>query len=475
MQILKGFSGKIVGVIGFAIVGLAAVTATSIWAVGSLDSAVTGCTDKRLPITQKIGDLRVHFNVLGRMVWAYSSAAAPNEADAQREKISKWMVETDGILAELDAIGLVPKNQENLGKVKTAWETLKPVYEKILASSAILRTPDGLSLVKGSSDALDQLAPLLIDMGSVMTAANTDTRNRARYVADLAFQVVMGVGIGVVIVCLTAVLWLLFTLVARLNEITGTVSVCSENVVAASEELAKSSEQLSTSTTQSSSALTETVSSLKDVDSRFVSNSERSDLARGLSENAAGLADMGVSQVKELLSVMNEIQGNGRKIQEIVTLIDDIAFQINLLSLNAAVEASRAGEQGKGFSVVADAIRTLAHNTAKSAKEISSIIQINAAATQNGGKLTERCYDGIGKVVESIQRLKVLNSEVATASSEQQRSVTQISRAAAELDSAMQSNSSSATEVASVAEELTSQGTELRRAMSHLNEIIQGR
>jgi methyl-accepting chemotaxis protein len=217
------------------------------------------------------------------------------------------------------------------------------------------------------------------------------------------------------------------------------------------------------------------VSSLKDVDSRFVSNSERSDLARGLSENAAGLADMGVSQVKELLSVMNEIQGNGRKIQEIVTLIDDIAFQINLLSLNAAVEASRAGEQGKGFSVVADAIRTLAHNTAKSAKEISSIIQINAAATQNGGKLTERCYDGIGKVVESIQRLKVLNSEVATASSEQQRSVTQISRAAAELDSAMQSNSSSATEVASVAEELTSQGTELRRAMSHLNEIIQGR
>ncbi len=219
-------------------------------------------------------------------------------------------------------------------------------------------------------------------------------------------------------------------------------------------KLSSSSSELSSASSESAASLEETVASLEELTSMIRQNADNAKAASELSQVSKSTAQEGSTEIANLIHMMAEITGSSKKITEIITVIDDIAFQTNLLALNAAVEAARAGEQGKGFAVVAEAVRALAQRSATSAKEISSLISESSEQVERGQKVADGSQRVLEKIVDSINKVAQLNSEIAAASVEQSTGVSQISQAMNQLDQVTQSNASSSETVSQAASNL---------------------
>lgn len=128
--------------------------------------------------------------------------------------------------------------------------------------------------------------------------------------------------------------------------------------------------------------------------------------------------------VHAVVETMAGINESSRKINDIIAVIDGIAFQTNILALNAAVEAARAGEQGRGFAVVAGEVRTLAGRSAEAAKEIKALISESVAQVEKGSSLVASAEETIAQVVDAIRKVSTVVSEISVASKEQSMGAT---------------------------------------------------
>src|SRR5690606_15683847 len=138
-----------------------------------------------------------------------------------------------------------------------------------------------------------------------------------------------------------------------------------------------------------------------------------------LAQGAREVANKGGEKVRDVVSSMNAITESARKIENIISVIDGIAFQTNILALNAAVEAARAGEQGRGFAVVAGEVRTLAQRSAEAAKEIKALIGDSVRNVEDGSALVEEAGTTMEEIVTAIKRVTDIMSEISAASMEQ--------------------------------------------------------
>jgi aerotaxis receptor len=161
--------------------------------------------------------------------------------------------------------------------------------------------------------------------------------------------------------------------------------------------------------------------------------------------------------VQSVASTMGEIAESSRRINDIIQVIEGIAFQTNILALNAAVEAARAGEQGRGFAVVAAEVRTLAGRTTEASKEIKGLIEESRQRVELGG---QRAVDARGRmdgVMESVGRVTALLDQINTAAREQASGAAQVNSAVSHLDGITQQNAAMVEELAASAKSLNDQ------------------
>jgi methyl-accepting chemotaxis protein len=163
---------------------------------------------------------------------------------------------------------------------------------------------------------------------------------------------------------------------------------------------------------------------------------------------------------------MADINASAKKIEDIISVIDGIAFQTNILALNAAVEAARAGEQGRGFAVVAGEVRNLAQRSAGAAKEIKELIHDSAIKTAEGTKQVEAAGETMQEIVSSVKRVSDIIGEIAAASTEQSAGIAQINDAIIKMDDVTQQNTALVEEAAAAAESMMDQAEELMNAVS---------
>ncbi len=138
--------------------------------------------------------------------------------------------------------------------------------------------------------------------------------------------------------------------------------------------------------------------------------------------------------MEQVIDKMQAIALSSKKIFDIISVIDSIAFQTNILSLNAAVDAARAGEQGHGFAVVASEVRNLAQRSASAAKEIKQLIKDSVAKVDEGSRLVSHACSTIGEVVNSVKSVVGIMSEITIASSEQSTGISKINMVITQME-----------------------------------------
>lgn len=247
-----------------------------------------------------------------------------------------------------------------------------------------------------------------------------------------------------------------------------------EEISHGSKEIALGNTDLSSRTEQQAASLQETAASMEQLASTVQQNADNARQADHLAAGSMDVARRGGQAVSEVIATMTEISSSSAKIAEIVSVIDGIAFQTNILALNAAVEASRAGDQGKGFSVVASEVRTLAQRSAQAAKEIKQLIDDSVNKVNAGSDQVGRAGDTMREIMESVQRVADIMGEISSASQEQSLGIDQINRAVAQMDQVTQQNAALVEQAAAAAGSLEEQASSLAHAVAEFKVSASG-
>jgi methyl-accepting chemotaxis protein len=200
---------------------------------------------------------------------------------------------------------------------------------------------------------------------------------------------------------------------------------------------------------------------MEEMTSTVKQNAENALLANKLAANASTVATKGGAVVAQVVGTMGSINQSSNKIVDIIGVIDGIAFQTNILALNAAVEAARAGEQGRGFAVVASEVRSLAQRSAAAAKEIKTLIGDSVEKIEAGTRLVDEAGVTMNAIVESVQQVTGVMSEIMTASQEQTSGIDQINQAVSHMDNNTQQNAALVEQSAAAADALQRQAANL--------------
>ncbi len=215
--------------------------------------------------------------------------------------------------------------------------------------------------------------------------------------------------------------------------------------------LTNSSTELSTAANAQAASLEETAAALEEITSSIKTNSENIVKMSSIAGDLTTSATTGQELANQTADSMSQIDDQVNAINEAISVIDQIAFQTNILSLNAAVEAATAGEAGKGFAVVAQEVRNLASRSADAANEIKEMVQSATTKANEGKSIATKMITGYESLNSIITDTKVIIDNVTTASKEQELGIVQINDAVSTLDKATQQNASNATDIAELA------------------------
>ena len=215
----------------------------------------------------------------------------------------------------------------------------------------------------------------------------------------------------------------------------------------------RSVENLANKANAQAASLEETAAALEEITGITKNNTQNAHKMSNLSKDVKDSVILGENLANKTASSMDEINAKVEAINEAIEVIDQIAFQTNILSLNAAVEAATAGEAGKGFAVVAQEVRNLANRSAEAAKEIKDLVENATSKTNDGKKISDEMKVGYNNLNKLISETIDIIQDVSIASSEQLKGIEQINDAVAILDRVTQENASEASNVALIANE----------------------
>ncbi|KTI45072.1 chemoreceptor protein [Enterobacter hormaechei subsp. steigerwaltii] len=240
------------------------------------------------------------------------------------------------------------------------------------------------------------------------------------------------------------------------------IRASSQTAMTLSDQLSSRSAQLSVKTEQQSASLVQTAASMEEMAASTKNNADNTRLASEQANLATLQARKGGELMGQVANNMQSITDCAQQMTEIISLIDGIAFQTNILALNAAVEAARAGDHGKGFSVVAGEVRSLAHRSAEAAKNIKSLIEVTSQNVTQGVNVVSEAEKNMHDIVTGSGNVSRLMDEISASTSEQEKGISQITQALSELERVTQSNVSMVEELNGSSDVLRNQVIELQ-------------
>jgi methyl-accepting chemotaxis protein len=253
---------------------------------------------------------------------------------------------------------------------------------------------------------------------------------------------------------------------AKLSTLVAQVRNGSDTIALASQEIAAGNQHLSSRTEEQAGSLEQTAAAMEQLTTTVRQNTDNAMMGNQLAQSASGVAQQGGIAVAKVVDTMAAIRQSANEINDIIGVVDSIAFQTNILALNAAVEAARAGEAGKGFAVVAAEVRNLAQRSATAAKDIKSRIKDSVEKVEAGSKQVDQAGNTMNEIVASIDHVRHIVQEIAAASHEQQSGIDHINQAMAQMDQITQQNAALVEQAAAATDSMRAQTARLSNTVA---------
>ena len=244
---------------------------------------------------------------------------------------------------------------------------------------------------------------------------------------------------------------------SQLNGTILEIQKSASEVSSTSEQVSNGAQSLSQGATEQASSVEELSASMSEIADSIKVTTKKAEDAKGLSERVGEAVTVSTGKMEEMTRAMAEITEKSTEIEKIIKTIDDIAFQTNILSLNAAIEAARAGEAGKGFAVVADEVGNLAQKSAKAAQNTGLLIEETKDAVERGAKISRETGESLSTVVERAGKINKMIFEITKETERESEGMSQLTVGMEQISAVVQTNSATAEESAAASEELSGQ------------------
>lgn len=325
-------------------------------------------------------------------------------------------------------------------------------------------------VIKDYYDARDTLKEN-INLNQELVEKNIKDATKTSTTAILLAVIAMIIG---VVLSLTIGIVLSIAISKPINKIVDDLLKGAEQVAAASEQLSETSQQLAEGSSENAASIEETSSTISETSSMVQQNTENTREAAILSIDTKKSAEKENAEMGDMLNAMEDIKKSSSEISKIIKVIDDIAFQTNILSLNAAVEAARAGDAGAGFAVVAEEVRNLAQRSAQAAKDTATMIETSVERAATGVTIAKKVAESLNEITGKVEKVHAIMDEINVASQEQAQGISQINKAVSQMEQVTQSIAANAEESASASEELNAQAENMKEIVEDLIHIVSG-
>lgn len=243
----------------------------------------------------------------------------------------------------------------------------------------------------------------------------------------------------------------------RLSNTLGQISQSARQVADGSEQISSETQLLAIGAEEQACSIEKLAAAVNEISEHVRETKENANEARGQTDQAGEQVFESNQQMQEMIRAMNIISEKSSEIYKIVKTIEDIAFQTNILALNASVEAARAGEPGAGFAVVAREIRALADKTAIASKNTAALIEESVSAVKNGEKVARATADSLLQVVKSTKQVVLVVDRIVSATENENVSISNITAEVSQISDVVQNNVSTSEELAAASEEFSTQ------------------
>ena len=458
--------------LGVLFVGLVAIVGFCFVKKGA-DGTSAMYKDRVLPIVW-LGKIRANIKGIRADLYAMTTTSNTSEKKMLYDQISAMKAENNENIAKYEGTKLDPTEVEGLKKYKEVLGIYRAT-QKVVMDLALANKNQQASnyFASRKQEAADVDAQMLV-LSDYNQKVADDINNQNKKDAATA-------NIILLIVSLSALGLLVFLGLMISGMITGPIKYAidslnegTDEVSSASMQVAAASQQLAEGTSEQAAAIQETSSTLEETSSMVHQNRENTQQAASLAKQAKQFAEKSNTEMGNMMSSMQELKNSSNEIAKIIRVIDDIAFQTNILSLNAAVEAARAGDAGKGFAVVAEEVRNLAQRSAQAAKDTAVIIESNISLSDDGVDIARRVRESVESIDTQAKKVSELLDEISVATNEQAQGVEQINKAVSQMEIVLGSNAQTAEEAASASRVLEDQAVNVKEIVNSLVALVDG-
>lgn len=429
--------------------------------------------DRVLPITW-LSQVNNNINDIRNKI--FQMATINNYARKQELKaaILKDRESNDELWAKYESTKLDKYEVDNIAKYKELLAKYRPGQKRAMDLALANKNQESLAYFTSIQPQADGVMSVAMDL----TKYNTDVA-KAIYEQNLKdaklANLIAGLTIVFALILLVSIGMMISNMISKpIKDAIDGLSTGSDEVSSAASQVASASQALAEGASEQAAAVQETSSTLEETSSMVHQNRENTQQAATLARQTKQYAERSNDEMNEMARSMSELKNSSNEIAKIIKVIDEIAFQTNILSLNAAVEAARAGDAGKGFAVVAEEVRNLAQRSAQAAKDTTVIIESNIDLSEASVNIAKTVKDSVESIAEQATKVSDLLEEISVATNEQAQGVEQINKAVSQMEMALQSNASTADESAAASRSLQEQAISVRDIVDSLIVLVDG-